>query len=309
MKNIILAFKWSVLFLSLLSLYTNAFAAGNITWSKDVVGSYKGEIWSGGNPIKGTTNFSINNGGTLIGSYTFGSDSGELANCVELNRENVLKCKWIDKYGEGTLTIKFSNRNAKFDGYWTTENNPQIYKWNGKNTDSAMLASEAQRIIEKRKAQLTSEEKRIARKKRGTERWVDQYGSVRYFVAPVGEGGDYAFTQVRIHVDKSNCEGIVLFADGIEAHNANRNIVVKVNGQKVNMRLWGTGAIGMSALPLYAASSSKGKDFILNEFLKKSTVSFIFNSYGTRTKTFSAKGFTKAYNNTVSGCTKEGVAL
>ena len=91
-----------------------------------LVGTYKGEIWS--NSLKpGTTTFSVDSNNVVTGVYSFqdgsNTEKGTLDHCErksnwEKLQKNKLSCVWHDKYGSGTLDITFSSDFSSFSGLW-----------------------------------------------------------------------------------------------------------------------------------------------------------------------------------------------
>lgn len=106
-----------------------------------LVGTYESEIWSNG-LSKGLTTFSIDSNKVISGVYTFQGDSDieekrSLGNCLKkfnviTLQKNELTCIWRDGYGEGTLTVSFSNDFSSFEGAWGEGNSSVEFTWNGK---------------------------------------------------------------------------------------------------------------------------------------------------------------------------------
>ena len=108
-------------------------------WVQNIIGTYKGEIWSNGGNTIGVTRFYTDNYGSLAGSYNFGNENGSLDSCVKTKTANInqLTCQWNDEYGSGPLEISFSNNFAKFEGEWTANGDDGIYVWNGARSNAS----------------------------------------------------------------------------------------------------------------------------------------------------------------------------
>ena len=103
-------------------------------WLSQVVGSYKGQISSGGNLVSATTEFILSDTGALIGSYGMSEASGltlgTLTQCRALEMR-LVRCIWHDRYGTGDLEISFSDTFNSFNGTWGTPNATERSPWKG----------------------------------------------------------------------------------------------------------------------------------------------------------------------------------
>tara|TARA_B110000261_G_scaffold158654_1_gene195278 strand:+ start:175 stop:1086 length:912 start_codon:yes stop_codon:yes gene_type:complete len=122
--------KTSELNNSVVSSSNNALKVNN-TWTALAVGTYRGEIWSNGQPTIGVTLFSRDSAKKLSGSYSFGSNTGLLRNCLEIGTSQELACEWKDKYGSGSMKVVFSNDLKSFSGYWNFLGESDNFVWNG----------------------------------------------------------------------------------------------------------------------------------------------------------------------------------
>ena len=112
------------------SLEAKAESADN--WLSQAVGSYPGQIWSGGVLIPAETEFLRNNDNSLIGSYSMqGQGLGVLSQCQAI-KKLVARCIWNDRYGSGDLEVTFSENFSSFKGFWTPKGLTEKLPWNGK---------------------------------------------------------------------------------------------------------------------------------------------------------------------------------
>ena len=72
--------------------------------------------------------------GELSGIYAVGEEAGlEVGILSECTWENpyVLKCRWKDKYGAGTLRMLFSAHYKSFRGFWGKSDDTASLPWDG----------------------------------------------------------------------------------------------------------------------------------------------------------------------------------
>jgi len=100
-------------------------------WSRNITGTYRGEIWSGTQPSVGVTLFTLDDAGQLSGSYSSGTDTGLLSNCSESNPGYALSCQWRARNTTGGLEIVFADDLASFAGFWNFQGSPDRFAWNG----------------------------------------------------------------------------------------------------------------------------------------------------------------------------------
>ncbi|WP_141656873.1 hypothetical protein [Marinomonas fungiae] len=101
-----------------------AFSADN-DWLKNITGDYEGEIYNDNVMTSAVTSFYVNKEGEVIGTYLIVEDDndnepGILTN-LRVIGENSVSMTWIDKYGQGTLNVLFSEDFDAFTGFWGTE--------------------------------------------------------------------------------------------------------------------------------------------------------------------------------------------
>ncbi|MEO1401082.1 MAG: hypothetical protein AAFV72_07450 [Cyanobacteria bacterium J06635_1] len=104
-------------------------------WLPQTEGSYTGEIWSGGSAIASETTFTLNEDGTITGSYLMHEPAddvtGTISACQPVD-DLTLQCTWDDIYGTGDLRVTFTEDFSNFDGYWTPEAGLELgFGWNG----------------------------------------------------------------------------------------------------------------------------------------------------------------------------------
>jgi hypothetical protein len=106
-------------------------------WHLQIEDTYYGKIWSAGILCSINTNFSLNKNDNLSGSYAM-ADQGKEGTLLEgtlsefeITGLNELKCQWKDKYGTGSLEIKFSPDFSGFKGRWFTREVNEKHPWTG----------------------------------------------------------------------------------------------------------------------------------------------------------------------------------
>lgn len=100
-----------------------------------VVGIYKGVIASATPDSPGTTNFSKDANGNIIGAYEYADEhnvtaKGALKDCKQTG-DSSLHCQWVDKYGTGDLKITFDANASKFTGAWNLKGSDFTMPWTG----------------------------------------------------------------------------------------------------------------------------------------------------------------------------------
>ncbi len=85
----------------------------------DIAGVYKGMIYSGGDH-PGTTIITVSDNGVIGATYVYstgaGVSAGELTAC-SLDA-HILRCTWVDEYGEGDFMAEFQPDRRRFIGAW-----------------------------------------------------------------------------------------------------------------------------------------------------------------------------------------------
>jgi hypothetical protein len=110
-------------------------AAGALT-AQDIVGTYRGELWSDGAMRDATTTFYLDSEGRLAGAYDYDEDgTTQTGNLIkpEISTSGEVTFIWQDKFGFGTLTISFFKDFSQFAGMWSTlEDGADAFPWFGK---------------------------------------------------------------------------------------------------------------------------------------------------------------------------------
>ena len=144
-----------------------------------------------------------------------------------------------------------------------------------------------------------------------TENWVDLNGACNKKVNGVENGKKGTLSNVRIQVDEDSCNAYLLVGHvGMKDNISPYTLVHTVNGQKIKFLKYGRDGFWGSSI--YKAQSQKGQKFFLDQFIKKSEVVIDFwpkTFKGKYKYTFSAKGFTKAFNSFVNECKSGGGAI
>jgi hypothetical protein len=143
-----------------------------------------------------------------------------------------------------------------------------------------------------------------------TKHWSNTSGSFEK-VNGVELSGKEGMNTVRIQVDEDSCNAYLLVGHaGMKDNISPYTLVHTVNGQKIKFTKYGRNNFWGSSI--YKAQSQKGQKFFLDQFINKSEVVIDFWPKAFKSKykdTFSAKGFTKAFNNFVNECKSGGGAL
>ena len=108
-------------------------------WLDKIAGEYIGHLVddAGEKPvltILRRTAGSPSDNGALSGEYTFGveRDAGKLEACSPV-RTRVLRCTWIDRFGQGPLELEFEENLTSFKGRWSADGLPGVwFPWNGR---------------------------------------------------------------------------------------------------------------------------------------------------------------------------------
>jgi hypothetical protein len=110
-------------------------AAGALT-AQDIVGTYRGELWSDGAMRDATTTFYLDSEGRLAGDYDYDEDGTTQTGILikpEISTSGEVTFIWQDKFGFGTLTISFFKDFSQFAGMWSTlEDDADAFPWFGK---------------------------------------------------------------------------------------------------------------------------------------------------------------------------------
>jgi hypothetical protein len=135
MENTKLVFRFLVAsFFSISMPSLNASAQTADDWVEKALGNYQSQIWSGGSPLSGITEFKKSSDGSLGGGYTMneeqGTVPGTLSQC-QVMQLRVMRCVWNDKYGTGNLEVTFSEDFASFNGYWGEGEPDSSLQWRG----------------------------------------------------------------------------------------------------------------------------------------------------------------------------------
>lgn len=103
-------------------------------WFSRVTGRYQSQIYNQNDLTTGTTEFSRDKTGALVGNYFMDEAGvlvpGRLSQCQAVQVQ-VLRCRWFDKYGTGTLEVTFTEDFTSFTGLWGDQEAPPEHVWNG----------------------------------------------------------------------------------------------------------------------------------------------------------------------------------
>jgi hypothetical protein len=97
-------------------------------------GTFQGQVFSGDDLDPVLTTFKENEKGELSGIYAMEEEEGlEEGQLSEFTWETpyVLKCRWKDRYGDGTLRMLFSAQHAMFQGFWGDSDDKTFFPWSG----------------------------------------------------------------------------------------------------------------------------------------------------------------------------------
>ncbi|MFH0980625.1 MAG: hypothetical protein V2A79_03685 [Planctomycetota bacterium] len=113
-------------------------------WLDRVVGTYRGSMTSGPGTSPVTTVFTKSADGALTGRYEIAQDgkvvTGKLSD-IQATGVATLRCKWQDNFGQGALTLSFTEDAGKFEGTWDVLGAGQGLTWNGAKTESPSRAA------------------------------------------------------------------------------------------------------------------------------------------------------------------------
>jgi hypothetical protein len=107
-------------------------------WTRLIVGTYAGEVWSTHEMLPIETTFKISGEGSLNGSYRIIGDNSMIEGTLhqfKTEGPTHLKCIWQDPYGKGSLALTFSKDYSRFDGLWQFEEPEGEHPWNGKKRE------------------------------------------------------------------------------------------------------------------------------------------------------------------------------
>lgn len=97
-------------------------------------GHYCGKLLSAGSLVDVETSLQVDTQGHIAGTYRFEDDGsttiGALSEIGTVHgRKRTLR--WFDKYGMGSLTIRFDAEYDRFEGLWGPQDAVPSYTWNG----------------------------------------------------------------------------------------------------------------------------------------------------------------------------------
>lgn len=97
-------------------------------------GRYCGKLLSGDKLVDVETSLRVDGPGHISGTYRFDDDGtttvGSLSEVgASDGRQRTLR--WFDKYGMGSLTIRFAPGYRRFEGLWGPQGAAPSYIWNG----------------------------------------------------------------------------------------------------------------------------------------------------------------------------------
>lgn len=98
------------------------------------MGHYCGKLFSGGELVEVETSLQVDGSGHISGTYRF-DDIGETTHgsLSELGTASGTKrmLRWFDKYGTGSLMIRFDPGYRRFEGLWGSQDADPSDTWNG----------------------------------------------------------------------------------------------------------------------------------------------------------------------------------
>jgi len=97
-------------------------------------GHYCGQLLSSGRLVDVETSLQVDARGHLSGTYRFDDDGNTTAGTLsEVGKTpgTVRTLRWFDRYGMGSLTIRFEAGYRRFEGLWGPQNATPSYTWNG----------------------------------------------------------------------------------------------------------------------------------------------------------------------------------
>ncbi|MGY5775409.1 hypothetical protein [Rhizobium sp. LEGMi135b] len=97
-------------------------------------GRYCGKLLSRGELVDVETSMRVDRQGHISGTYRFDDDgtttTGVLTE-VETSGGTERTLRWFDRYGMGSLTIRFTSDYRRFEGLWGPQDAVPGYTWNG----------------------------------------------------------------------------------------------------------------------------------------------------------------------------------
>ena len=124
---------FTILVFSNLVLSIPAFSNDNETLS-NISGVFEGNLLSNQKLLPVETRFNLTDQGNLTGTYVMteegGTETGKFKN-IKLDSDYSLTMTWVDKYGEGTLRVLFSEDYSTFKGFWGDSVNSIGLDWDG----------------------------------------------------------------------------------------------------------------------------------------------------------------------------------
>ena len=97
-------------------------------------GRYCGKLLSNGSLVDVETSLQVDAQGHIAGTYRFDDDGNTTTGTLsEVGTAHSRKrtLRWFDKYGMGSLTIRFTPDYRRFEGLWAPQESPPGYTWNG----------------------------------------------------------------------------------------------------------------------------------------------------------------------------------
>ncbi|NLR96447.1 hypothetical protein HGP17_06335 [Rhizobium sp. P38BS-XIX] len=98
------------------------------------MGHYCGKLLSSGKLVDVETIFTIDRRNHISGTYRF-NDDGEttVGSLSEIGASSGVqrRLRWFDKYGMGSLVIRFDRNYRRFEGLWGTQDSDLSYTWSG----------------------------------------------------------------------------------------------------------------------------------------------------------------------------------
>ncbi|WP_141683836.1 hypothetical protein [Rhizobium sp. AC27/96] len=99
-------------------------------------GHYCGKLLSAGSLVDVETSLQVDTQGHIAGTYRFQDDGNTTIGALsEIGTAHGRKrtLRWFDKYGMGSLTIRFDAEYDRFEGLWGPQDAVPSYTWNGGN--------------------------------------------------------------------------------------------------------------------------------------------------------------------------------
>lgn len=97
-------------------------------------GHYCGKLLSAGSLVAIETSLQVDTQGHIAGTYRFEDDGNTTIGALsEIGTAHGRKrtLRWFDKYGMGSLTIRFDAEYDRFEGLWGPQDAVPSYTWNG----------------------------------------------------------------------------------------------------------------------------------------------------------------------------------